>query len=81
MENIFGGLVSFEKKDDLDMFVESIDKLNAIKLIEMALTYGLKNGIYSLEDSFVIYKSLTKLKEENEVDSLPSGGGHRSTDI
>ena len=62
MENIFGGLVSFEKKVDLDSFVEGMGKNDAIKLIEMALTYGLKNGVYSLEDSFVIYKYETNFQ-------------------
>ena len=55
-------------------------KNDAIKLIEMALTYGLKNGVYSLEDSFVIYKSISKLKEKNEVDNIPDGDCNRSTD-
>jgi len=79
MEEIFGGLVKFEKKIDLDSFVDGMTKNDAIKLIEMALTFGLKNGIYSLEDSFVIYKSISKIKEKYEVDNILNGDNNGSS--
>ena len=63
MESIFGGAIEFQTKTQFDNFVETVDKDMSLKIIELAVDYGLKNGLYSFEESYAIYKSLIKLKE------------------
>lgn len=62
MDTIFGGLVQFESKEQFNNFVENINDENAVKLIEMALLFSLKNGLFSFEESHIIYECLNKLK-------------------
>jgi hypothetical protein len=63
MENIFGGLIEFKSKEEFNSFIENVDNNSALQIIEASITYGLQNGLYSLEESHSLYKCLTKLKE------------------
>jgi len=69
METIFGGLVEFENKDEIIEFVENIDFNDSLNLIEVALNYSQQNGLFTIEESHVIYKSLKKLKEKDGLNS------------
>lgn len=66
METIFGGLVEFNTTEELNLFIENLEKEDAIKLVESALTYAQQTGIYTIEESYIIYKSLKKLKENDD---------------
>jgi hypothetical protein len=66
MESIFGGGIEFESKDQFDKYIETIDKPSALKIIDLSIDFGLKSGLYSLEESYALYKCLNKLKE-NEI--------------
>ena len=66
MESIFGGGIEFESKEKFDKFISTIDKTSAIKIIDLSIDFGLKNGLYSLEESYALYMCLNKIKE-NEV--------------
>jgi hypothetical protein len=66
MDTIFGGLVQFESREQFNNFVETINDENAIKLIEMALLFSLKNGLFSFEESHIIYECLNKLKSKQQ---------------
>lgn len=66
MESIFDGGIEFQTKSQFDLFTDTIDKEMSLKVIELAVDYGLKNGLYSFEESHVIYKSLRKLKENED---------------
>lgn len=82
MKSIFGGLLEFKNKEHLNAFLTVIDKNDAITLIEKALLYSQQNGLYTFEESHVIYKSINKLKEneENHIpDNVPDGNSNRST--
>ena len=63
MKEIFGGLIEFESQSKLVEFSESIDKNGSIKVIEMSIEYGLKNGVYSLDEAYCLFMCLNKLKE------------------
>jgi hypothetical protein len=79
MENIFGGLIEFNTQKDFDNFVESLDKESAIKILEVGINYALSNGLYSMGETFCLYKCISKLKEnENniEADSLRDDDNH-----
>jgi hypothetical protein len=70
MENIFGGLIEFDTQKDFDNFVESLDKESAIKIIEVGVNYALSNGLYSMGETFCLYKCISKLKEnENNIET------------
>lgn len=62
MENIFGGLIEFESEEELQSFVLQLTNEDALSIIEKALEYSHKNNIYTLQETYVIYNSLTKLK-------------------
>lgn len=62
-EQIFGGLIEFENEEKLTEFIESMDKSTAIKIIELTINYGLKNGLYNLDESYCLHKSISKIKE------------------
>lgn len=63
MESIFGGLIEFKSKDELNSFLESIDKDNALKVIEKQIEYIQQEGGYTLLEATTLHKCLTKLKE------------------
>jgi len=66
MDTIFGGLVQFESREQFNNFVETINDENSIKLIETALLFSLKNGLFSFEESHIIYECLNKLKSKKQ---------------
>ena len=49
MESIFDGLIEFKTKEELKKFVDTVDKDHAIKVVEMALEYSHKSGIFTIE--------------------------------
>ena len=63
MNSIFDGLLEFPSQNDFDSFVESMDKNSAIKMIELSIITNQQKGVYSLEESHILYKCLIKLKE------------------
>lgn len=64
MTNYFGGMIEFN--DDIEKDIESITKQTALLIIEASITYGLKNGLYDLSESYILYKCMSKLKENEE---------------
>lgn len=68
--DIFGGLIEFNDKKEFVEFMDDIDERNAVKLIETSINYALKSGLFDLDESYAIYKSLLKIKlYENNADS------------
>jgi hypothetical protein len=63
MENIFGGLIEFKSKKEFDSFIDEVNTNSSIQIIEASITYGQQNGLYTLEESHILYKCLSKLKE------------------
>ena len=59
---LFGGLIEFDNQSKLIEFVESIDNKMSLKIIEGAMEYGVRNGLFSLEESYCLYKSLYSMK-------------------
>ena len=78
MEQIFGGLINYESKEQLDVFMENFDKQSALKIIEMSLLYCQKNGMFTFEESHYIFKSLSKIKE-NEESNIRDNDNHGDT--
>jgi hypothetical protein len=82
MENIFGGLIEFESHKDFEIFMESVDRQTALKLIESALGYGLSNGLYSMGESYCLYKCINKLKENEDnikTNNIRDDDNHRDS--
>jgi len=69
MENLFN-LFQFESQKQFDDFMKNIDKKSAIKILELSIINNQQNGLYSLEESYCLYKCISKLKEdENETNN------------
>ncbi len=73
MESIFGGLIEFNTENDFDEFVKDINEKNALSIIEKAFEYGHHNNLYTVQETYFIYKCLKKLKDDankNQRDHL-----------
>lgn len=71
--DIFNGLFEFESEKDLDDFLEKIDVVTSIKIIELSVMDFQSQGAYTLSESHTLYKCLNKLKEhanKNQGDSI-----------
>lgn len=66
MESIFGGLLEFETEEQFENFIKNIDYDNSMKIIELAIEYAYRNGLFSQPETYYVYKSLKKLREKNE---------------
>ncbi len=62
MTSIFGGFLEFKSQEELTNFINTFDIEGAMKILEVSIDYGMKNGIYSLEEAYCLYMCLTKLK-------------------
>lgn len=63
---MFGGLLEINSSEEFNNFIDGLDKNDAIRLIETALTYCQQNGMFTFEESHTIYKSLKKLRENDD---------------
>jgi len=63
MAHMFGELLEFNTKEELNEYIEKMNVVDAITLLETALTWSQQNGLYSIDESYTIYKSLQKLRE------------------
>jgi hypothetical protein len=73
METIFGGLIEFDSQEELDDFILNLDKDDALQIIEKQIEYFVSHGGFTLIENHVLYKCLTKLKEDankNQGDSI-----------
>lgn len=61
MSRIFGGLLDFNNEEQINAMVDTLDNKLAIKLLEFALENCTAH--YSLLENHIIYKCLSKLKE------------------
>jgi hypothetical protein len=81
MSSLFGGLFQFENSNQFDLFLESVDKKSALKIIELSIVNNQQNGLYSIEESYCLYKCLSKLKEnENKASDLSDNDSNRNSD-
>lgn len=69
MENIFGGLIEFPSEKEFDEFISSIDENNALTIIEKAIEYSYQKNVFTMPETYFVYKSLKKLKQQNGLNS------------
>ena len=67
MNNYFGGLVEFKNDKEFEDFLENIKYEDATKLIETVIVYTVKSGLFNLDESFLLYKCLQKIKNNDEI--------------
>ena len=64
MEHYFDGLIEFNTETEFNSFLNKLDGDQSILILEIALSYAQKQGIFSIGESSVIFHSLLKLKEQ-----------------
>jgi hypothetical protein len=64
METIFGGLIEFDSQKELNEYMENLDVLSATQIIEKQIEYVASHGGFTIVESHVLYKCLTKLKKD-----------------
>lgn len=62
MENIFGGMIEFSSEKEFENFITQIETNDAVSIIEKAIEYAYKNNVYTIQETYFIYKILKKLK-------------------
>jgi len=73
MESIFGGLIEFDSQKELNEYMENLEVAHAIQIIEKQIEHVASHGGFTIVESHVLYKCLTKLKEDankNQGDHL-----------
>jgi len=73
MESIFGGLIEFDSQKELNEYMGNLDTNHAIQIIEKQIEHVASHGGFTIVESHVLYKCLTKLKEDankNQGDHL-----------
>lgn len=75
-KGIFGDLIEFHTQKDMDQFVDSMDKKSALKIIELALMYIQRQGDFTLEESHILYKSISKIKEDDKESGVRDDDNH-----
>ena len=63
MNAIFGGLLEFEDRSKLVEFAEKLDIQTSVKVLENAIEYGMKNGLYCLDEAYCLYMCIYELKD------------------
>jgi hypothetical protein len=63
MNSIFNGLLEFPELNQLEDYLNNLSTEDSIKLLELSIHYGQKNGWYSLTESHCLFICLKKLKE------------------
>ena len=66
MQNIFGGLIEFESEKDFDRFLDETDNNNLLSVIEKSLEFAQSQNIFSIRETYFIYKCLKKIKSNDE---------------
>ena len=69
MESIFGGLIEFPTEKDFDEFVQNMHNSDALSIIERAIEFAYQQNTFSVQETYFIYKSLKKLKQQNGLNS------------
>jgi hypothetical protein len=64
MTSLFGGFLEFQNQESLTEYGNQLNKLTSIELVEYAIEYALRNGAYSLNDAFCLYKCLETIKKD-----------------
>jgi hypothetical protein len=62
MESIFGGFLEYISDEKLLAYTETMDNEMAVNMIEAAFQYGVKSGLYNLEEAHCLYKCLIQIK-------------------
>ena len=63
MENIFGGLIEFESEREFDEFLNEMNQESAFSIIEKCLEHAHNQNVFSVPETYFIYKSLKKIKD------------------
>lgn len=64
MSTLFNGDFEYEEESDFKEFLETIEPENALKIIDIALAHANKEGAFTIEESYCIYKCVDKLKKQ-----------------
>ena len=64
MENLFGEMIEFEDNNELEAYVNNLNKDDALLIVEKAIEFGFLSNTFTMQESHVLYKAITKLKEK-----------------
>ena len=64
MPNLFGDSFEYDDKKDLINWLEEIEPNQALTIIDLALSHANIQGAFTIDESYCIFKCITKLKDE-----------------
>ena len=66
MESIFGGGIEYENEREFVDFLKTMDKTEALLILEKAIDFACDKDVFSVQETYFVYKSLKKLKQFDE---------------
>jgi hypothetical protein len=64
MYTLFGGMVEFASKEEYKKYIEGVEDLTAIEILEMSLHYAVQHGVFTLDECYGLYKCIESLRNE-----------------
>ena len=63
MDMIFGGLIEFPSEKEFEDFIHQMNDGDALSILEKAIEFAYQNNLYTVKETYFIYKSLKKIKD------------------
>ena len=63
MNTIFGGLIEFPSEKEFEDFLQQMNESDGLSIIEKAIEHAYQNNVYTVQETYFIYKSLKKIKD------------------
>ena len=68
-KDLFNGEFEYEDINELYIFLDNLDPVASIEILEIALNHANKQGAFDILESHCIHKCLEKLKKDENKDS------------
>ena len=79
MKTIFDGKIEYFSSEELEIFVKEMNMKLSIDILESAIDYAVKSGVYNIDECYMIYNCLLKIKR-NETSIIPTDNSIDNSD-
>lgn len=62
MKTLFGGYLEAISNEKIREYIDAMNNDMALNMLEAALQYGVRSGLYTLEEAYCVFESLNKMK-------------------
>jgi len=69
MKTIFNGKIEYTNSEELSNLTKDMDNNLSLNILESAINCAISSGVYNLDECFILYNCLLKLKK-NEINPI-----------